>query len=369
MSVRSHFTICWRKLMIFKKIGLTPFLICFVFLALAYADKKGPANPEESIFFPAPPDTPRIQYLTRISTSTDITGKRSGILKYILGEEESKPIIKPYGIAVRRGKIYICDTILGGLEIIDLEKKTFDYFVPRGQGQLKKPINCAVDENGYLYVADSERGQIVVFDDQNKYVASIGRPENSRPTDVAVLKDKIYVCNLSTRKIESYQKSSMSRIASFPESSTKDPGYLFSPTNLFVTENKIYVSDLGDFKIKIYDLSGEYLSSIGGFGKSIGQFVRPKGIAVDRDENLYVADAGFENTQIFNSDGDLLMFFGGSYKGPGNMWLPAKVAVDYHNLEHFRKYVDKRFSLKYLIYVTNQYGPDKISIYGFIEPR
>jgi len=218
-------------------------------------------------------------------------------------------------------------------------------------------------------VADSERGQIVIFDDQNKYVASIGHSENFKPTDVAILKDKIYICNLSAKKIEIYHRSSLSKVASFPESSTQHSGYLFSPTNLFVTENKIYVSDLGDFKIKIYDLAGEYLSSIGGFGKSIGQFVRPKGIAVDRSQNLYVTDAGFENTQIFNADGNLLMFFGGSYKSPGNMWLPAKVAVDYDNLDYFRNYVDKRFSLKYLIYVSNQYGPDKISVYGFIEPR
>ena len=109
------------------------------------------------------------------------------------------------------------------------------------------------------------------------------------------------------------------------------------------------------------------IRTIGSYGKALGQFVRPKGIAVDYNDLLYVVDAGFENVQIFDNKGNLLMFFGGSYEKPGDMWLPAKVIIDYKNLHYFEKYVYKGFKLKYLIFVTNQYGPDKINVYGFIE--
>ncbi|MCL5991339.1 MAG: hypothetical protein M1419_04480, partial [Bacteroidetes bacterium] len=67
--------------------------------------------------------------------------------------------------------------------------------------------------------------------------------------------------------------------------------------------------------------------------------------------------------------GQVLMFFGGSYKGEGYMYMPAKVAIDYENLDYFRDYVDPAFDLKFLIFVTNQFGPDKITIYGFVEPK
>ncbi|MFZ4550091.1 MAG: hypothetical protein ACOYN4_21765, partial [Bacteroidales bacterium] len=119
--------------------------------------------------------------------------------------------------------------------------------------------------------------------------------------------------------------------------------------------------------IKIFSYEGEFIRSVGSYGQGIGQFSRPKGIAVDRDSNLYVVDAGFENTQIFSSEGKLLMFFGGNYKGPGDMWLPAKVTLDYDNLKYFEKFVDPSFNLKYLVFVSNQFGPDKISIYGAVE--
>lgn len=63
------------------------------------------------------------------------------------------------------------------------------------------------------------------------------------------------------------------------------------------------------------------------------------------------------------------MYFGGSYKGEGYMYMPAKVAIDYENLDYFRDFVDPAFDLKYLIFVTNQFGPDKITVYGFVEPK
>ena len=50
------------------------------------------------------------------------------------------------------------------------------------------------------------------------------------------------------------------------------------------------------------------------------------------------------------------------------MWLPAKVIVDYDNLKYFTKYVDDKFKLNYLVFVSNQYGPDKINVYGSISP-
>jgi len=43
--------------------------------------------------------------------------------------------------------------------------------------------------------------------------------------------------------------------------------------------------------------------------------------------------------------------------------------IDYDNLKYFEEYVDKSFDLKYLIFVTNQYGPDRISVYGFVEDK
>lgn len=322
----------------------------------------------EIIVFPPPPEAPKIQFLTSFSKSTDFTGERSTFSSFITGEEEPLEIMKPYGIAVTKNKIFICDTFLGSLELLDLAEGTFSYFVPEGKGKLKKPINCFIDERGFLYIADTEREQIVIFNPELDYAGVISDSSMLRPTDVYVHNNQIYISDISKRNVHVYDEGTKKLIKSLPIDKDGE-NRLFSPTNIYIHKDQLYVSDIGDFKVKKYDLEGNFLNSVGMIGNTPGTFSRPKGIAVDTDENLYVVDAGFENVQIFNKQGQLLLFFGGSYSKEGDMWLPAKVAIDYQNLDYFQRYVDPSLSLKYLIFVTNQYGPDKVNVYGFVEKK
>ncbi len=349
--------------------------VAAAFAALSCAPgQPAPLGAEALVVFPPPPDSARIQFLTRIGNSRDITGKRSSFWQKLVGESEQpdvgQPIIKPYGLAVHQGKLYVCDSILRGIEVIDLARRTFDYFLPDGDGRLRKPINCFVDKaDGRLYVADVERHQIVMFDVTGRYEGSIGAVGEMKPTDVFVDEHSIWVTDLAQHQVRRYDKATRTLANTFPSLDTHAAGRLYSPTNLYGSGDRIYVTDFGDFKIKVYAKTGEFITSVGSYGRNLGQFARPKGVAVDRDGHLYVVDAGFENVQVFDRDGQLLMFFGGHYRGPGYMWLPAKVVIDYDHIALFEPYVDARFELRYVIFVTNQYGPDKVSIYGFVGPK
>lgn len=317
--------------------------------------------------YPNPPDTARLQFLTRYSTSIDITGKRNKFSSFVAGQEEALPINKPYGIDIHDGKIYIADAGMAGLEILDLEKESFEYFIPHGRGALKLPINCFVDNSGNLYVTDIKRKQVVIFDKDKTCIGEISGGENFKPADVVVTGDTILVTDPMNHRINAYDIASRELLFSFPDAKSGDAFFLYNPLNLCVEGSRIYVTDFGDSRIKIFSMRGEYISSVGSYGKFYGQFLRPKGIAVDRELNLFAVDAGIENVQIFNKEGQLLMFFGGHYTGPGGMNLPANVIVDYDHLRFYEEYVDPAYRLKYLIFVTNQYGPDRVSVYGRIE--
>lgn len=344
-------------------------ILLMLILISCLGSRKKTIDRDNLILFPAPPATARIQYLTSFSNSTDITGQRSSFMRYILGDEPDKPIEKPYGLALHNGKIYICDTMLPGLEIVDLKNRTFEYFNPGGMGQLKKPLNCAVDSHGNLYVADVLRKQVVVFDSDGRFLQAIGNPDQGKPTDVMVYQDKIWISDLTAHQIKIYAMDDYRLLKTFPEVDKNRPYYLFSPTNLDGANGRIYVTDTGDSRVKIFTDKGDYVGTVGSFGQRPGQFVRPKGVALDKNGRIYVADAAFENVQIFNDEYQLLMFFGGKYDGPGYMWLPAGIAIDYDHLDYFREYLYPGFDLKYLIFVTNQYGPDRISVYGFVDPE
>jgi len=326
-------------------------------------------SPDSLVIFPPPPDTARIQFLTQYGSSLDFENKRGGFKKFLLGEEETKDVLKPYGVTIHRTRIYICDTGLGGLEILDLSRGSFEYFIPGGRGQLRLPINCCLDERAYLFVADANRKQIVVFDQDLNYVHAFGEAENFKPTDVCVQQDKIYVANVQDHSVYVYDKSNFQLRNKIPGVENGEDGFIRQCTNIELSRDELFVSDMGDFNVKKYSLDGKYLGSVGGYGNQPGSFTRPKGLAVDGEGKLFVVDAAFENVQIFNPQGKLLMHFGGSYGGPGAMWLPASVAISYENLEHFQAYVDPGFDLQYLIFVCNQYGPAKLSVYGRVEER
>ena len=323
----------------------------------------------DAVLYPPPPDTAHMQYLTSISGS-DFMGKRTKFATFVLGTEQVSQMVKPYGISMRNGKLYICDPGIAGVEILDFENNTYKNFTPGSTGQMKSPLNCYVAKNDYLYVADPGRHELVIYDSLGKYIHKVTDTGEFKPTDVMVFDNEIWVTNPDNHRINVYDRNSLQLIRYFANQyGVGDDGFLYSPYNLYITDDVIYITDFGDFKVKQYDRNGKFITAVGSYGTGTGQFVRPKGIAVDKESNLFVVDAGFENVQMFNKKNQLLMFFGGPYKGPGDMWLPAKVIVDYDNINYFKKYVDPKYDLSYIVIVSNQYGPDKINVYGFIAPK
>ncbi len=330
-----------------------------------------PAVVTPLVVFPPPPDTARLQFLTRFGGAQDL-GRGRSFLDIVAGPGNEGPaaIQKPYGLAIHRGRVFVCDTRLPGVDVLDLRTRTFTPFQPRGEGWLGTPSGCFVDPlDGRLFVADVQRGQVVVFDSTLTYVAAFGEGPDAKPADVVVDGDRIWVSDIGTASVRAYDRRSYTLRWELPRGEPGTPPYLRQPTHIAVRDGRLYVSDGLLFTVKVFDLEGKLLRSVGALGRGPGQFARLKGIAVDREERLYAVDAAFENVQLFDAEGNLLTYFGGPYQGPGYLYLPVKVVVDYDNLQYFQQFVDPRFSLKHLVLVSNQFGPDKVTVYGFVESK
>ncbi len=324
----------------------------------------------EPLFYPSQPDEPRIQYLKSFSTSRDIEGEPGGFAKFIFGNTISlKLIIKPYGVTLHKGKIYVCDTVYNGLEILDLDKKSFNYFQPKGAGSLLDPINCDLSDDGTLYIADARRGQVLIFSPQGKYLTAIGTKGEFKPVDVKIYKNYIFFCDLKTHSVRVYDLSNNTFLYSIPKKGQEKEAKLFSPTNMDIdSQGNVYVSDTGSFNVKKYTLEGEYIRTFGTHGDAPGSFARPKGVAVDKEARVYVVDAAFENVQIFDSEGNLLLYFP-EPKGRAGLVLPAGIFIDYNNVDYFQSETAEGFDLEYLILVVSQYGDRKVNVFGFIKKK
>jgi DNA-binding beta-propeller fold protein YncE len=306
-----------------------------------------------------------------ISSEVDL-GKGRSTLDAILGRKTAVAgIIKPYGLAIANRRIFVCDEDQLGIDIVDLDAAEIRAFRPEDPNGVRRAVNCFVDDGGLLYVTDLGLNRIAVFDSTLSPVGFFGGEDGAQPVDVFVDGDRIFVSTLKGDfRVRVYDRRTRTFLYGFPSAEARDSAGLAAPANLFVANDTVWVSDLLKQQVFVYAADGTFVGTVGRPGQGPSTFQRPKGIARDRHGLLYVVDAAFENVQVFSPHGQLLMFFGGGGQDPGDMLLPAKVVLDYapEHLEYFRRYVTEGADLQYLILVTNQFGPSKIAVYGFIGP-
>jgi DNA-binding beta-propeller fold protein YncE len=288
------------------------------------------------VFFPLPPDIPRLQFLKKFSSALDVSTTKKGFRDFVFGgeENEGRLIQKPYGA-----------------------------------GALQKPINITIDNDGTKYITDTDREQVLVFDANDRFVRALGDPGQFNPVDVAISGDRLYVTDIMHHQVHVLDKHSGEDLFMFGEAGT-EPGMLFHPTNLAIgSDNTVYVTDTTNFRVQQFSLEGELIREVGSIGSNYGQFARPKGVAVDRDDIIYVVDAAFQNVQILGQDGSPLMAFGGSGGQPWNMSMPTVVKIDYDNVSYFEQYMAPGFDIEYLVIVANQFGLNSVVVFGFGELR
>lgn len=300
---------------------------------------------------------------------SDLSGG-SSFAEYVMGGKRShRPIIKPYGVTTTKGKIYVCDTQIGAVETVDLATRKLYYLKPSGDDALGTPIHSAVDTDGTMYVSDTKRQQVVIFNKDGRATGLLHKREVIKPCALAVDNDRLYVSDLKDHNIRVYRKSTRELLFTVPRDPADAKAKLFSPTNLAVDQKgNMYVSDSGGFSVQIYDSEGKHIRTIGEQGLEPGRFALPKGIGVDREGRIYVVDAATAVVQIFDNEGKLLMFFGEPKKsGQGELYLPAGMAIDYENVDFFQQYVAPGYKLDYVIFIINQAGLGKVSAYGFLR--
>ncbi len=313
--------------------------------------------------YPAAPEKPRFIYERSLMGSADV--------RKLTSEEKFKAmatgvstaeqgLIKPFDVAVRKGRVYVTDTVARSVVLFDIKGKRFVEFGNRGSNVLLKPVGITISPSGEVFVVDLTAKSVLVYDKDGQFLRQFGSPEElSRPVDVAVSNDGRYAYVVDTGGVRSdwhrvvkYDAKTGDVVKIIGERSSGVGGFNLPMTIAIDSKDRIYVLDSGNFRVQRFNSEGEFDLTFGRVGTRFGQFSRPKGIAVDIEDNVYVMDASFANFQIFNEKGELLMFVGqrGSDNEPGVFSLPAGIDVD----EDGRVYAVDQFFSK--IEVFRPYG-------------
>lgn len=317
-------------------------------------------------FWPLPPAEPRIQFVKSFRSSFDVREKRQGGFESMIFGAESEAesaIDKPYGVEIKNGRIYVCDIRRPSLTVLDIASGQMRLIGVTGVNRLANPVDVAVADDGYVYVADSERNAIVVFNPQERYETAFGR-QGMRPVSVAVHGERLYVCDLQGQRVEIMNRRTGEKIGEFGRAGDGD-GEFRVPLGVDVDRRGfVYVSDMMRSRMQKFTPDGQYLGGFGEMGDYAGSFARPKQLAVDNDGIIYVIDAAFQNVQMFNDEFALLMSFGSAGDYPGAMNLPVGVAVSDEGVDLFKDQIHPGFDAFRLIVVTNQFGPRKVAVYA-----
>jgi sugar lactone lactonase YvrE len=320
------------------------------------------ANP---VFFPPAPEKPRLQFLKSFSSPDDLgRAGPGGFETFVLGKaEQLERIVTPYGAAISDGKIYVCDVGSRRVVVLDLESRSFGYLTQ--DRRLMNPVNIYVDDGGVKYVADPTAGAVFVFDARDTLQGILGRQANISPIDVAVRGPYCYVTDYHRNQVVVLDRATGEEVSVVGEEGDGDGQFSLISDLTFGPDGDLYVTDKLKAKVFHFDPAGNLQRTLGRLGSNIDQLVRPKGVAVDSSSRIWVVDASTEVAKIYDQQGRLLLFFGLPGNEPGMMNLPAAIVLDQETVGLFERYAVAGADIEFLVIVTNQYGPNKVSVYGY----
>lgn len=306
-------------------------LLSFFFSACAAA----PVKEIPEIFWPKPPDPPRIAFVNTWAEPSDIGVKPTWfkkVVQFIFGKGRTPYIIRPSGVAVDgAGGVYVADTGLQVVHHFDAKNHSYRQIFRISQTErLQNPISVAVDGSGQLYISDTDLNRIFVFSEKGELIRVIGSDEEiNRVSGIAIdrNRERLYVVDTMGHQVLIYslvgeKQGTIGRRG-------VEAGTFNFPTYATVdADGQLYISDSLNFRIQVFNPAGEHQFHFGSLGRSLGEFSRPKGIAVDQDKQIYVVDTLYDTVQVFNQSGALLLHFGKSGMQPGAFWLPSGIAVD-----------------------------------------
>ncbi|HUN63337.1 MAG TPA: SMP-30/gluconolactonase/LRE family protein [Candidatus Sulfotelmatobacter sp.] len=315
----------------------------------ADTDAKIKAIDYSNIVWPNPPAITRIRYVKWYSSDNAVRNtkgdvqKKSAWMDRLAGTQSSDEVFKrpfelvqPYGLAVdSQGSLYVADQKVGAIFIFTTGEEKKVELIKNGQhAHFVRIIGLAMDDDDRLFVSDPGLRHVLVFDKDHKAqdVLTEGMVE---PGGLAIdTKNRfLYVADVELDQILVYDADTLKPLRKLGTAGKKHtlttPGDFSKPAGVAVDpEGNLYVADTWNNRIEIFDADGQFVSAFGKAGDGPGYFSRPKGVAVDSDGHIWVADGMQDRVQVFDKTGQLLIAFGGHGLMPGQFQGLVGITID-----------------------------------------
>ncbi|MBZ5663087.1 MAG: 6-bladed beta-propeller [Acidobacteriia bacterium] len=227
----------------------------------------------------------------------------------------------PNGIAVDAAdNIYIADSERGLVLVYDPDGRFLRYIGKRGDESLfHYPTAIAIDRaSGRLFLLDTPRHLLYVLDLEGNILKQVGRPRPNAigranaevipmdldyPTEMAIGNNELVVVDSANSRIH-VMDLQCKPVAQFRIPALPGPPVIDEVGLGVDLTGNIYVSTREDSHVRIYGRDGSLLGSFGRSGAEVGEFGSPAGLWIDGKNRLYVADTNNSRVQVFQLSDD-----------------------------------------------------------------
>jgi DNA-binding beta-propeller fold protein YncE len=265
-------------------------------------------------------------------------------LEEILEDYEGRKMTYP-------SKVYV-DSVTGEIYAVDSGNKriliyTYDYYPLLSVGisdGIEAPVAVAVDQSGYLFVAQSQsagdpRPRISVLNpaltwERDIYLSGFEGANGFQPKSIAIGKNgNLYVAGdhypglivLDRDGNFLHMICPMDCVDKYDERLEKA---CVCDVDID-SHGRIYILSEDKGRVFVYDENEKFLLKFGQKGGGSGKLSRPRGVAVDdKNGRVYVIDYMRHTANAYGLEGEFLFEFGGKGWSEGWFLFPSDISVD-----------------------------------------
>jgi len=248
-----------------------------------------------------------------------------------IGARAGTQLSLPTDVAVGpKGQVYVVDSGRHRVSMYDPAGQPLGHFggAGKGDGQLQGPVGIGVARDGSVYVADKDNQRLAVFSADGKFQRALPLAEGGAavaPVDVAVEGKELLVTANNTHRVLAVGRDGA--VLRGWGGKGNEPGQFHFPATLAVDGNsRVLVVDVLNYRVQVFDAAGAPVLQFGAQGAKPGDFYRPKGIAVDSRGRIFVSDSYLGVVQAFAPDGQFLGVLGSGGE-PARFQAPTGLAL------------------------------------------
>ncbi len=297
-----------------------------------------------NLLWPAAPEVPRFLYAGTLTGEQNFRAPDGGgrtqlqaFGRWLAGidERSQPPVVLQRPAAVvgdDAGRLYVSDTSRQAVFVFDEKQGQLLVWDRATESRSFVAPSGLAATGEALYVADAELGAVFRLGADGTPQAVIGQGVLRRPTGLAreAAGGRLFVADTYAHDVKVFGADG--RLERTIGRRGEGAGEFNYPTHLALAAGELFVTDTLNNRVQVFEAAtGRVLRSLGARGLAVGNLVRPKGVAVDAGGNVYVVESYYDSLLVFSREGDFLMPIGGTGTATGRFYLPAGVWVDAKN--------------------------------------